>query len=368
MKIRADLRTLLENQETTSLSDKVYSAGTSIPTINSANFATNNFILIGVLGSDTAELRKIASISSNTINLTAALTFDHPQDTSVTLLDYDQIVFYHSTSTTSSLVALASAQTIIPDDVYNFYNDTSNATGYGWFRFYNSVTALSSDLSNAVPYAGWADNSVKMMFDTFYSQISNRDKKLIKDADVYRWLNEGYTMARNRLNLSNREYTVPTPYSIPIVIGTAEYVLPDYFARVRTVTDGPGNIIPWIAYEDVPNYILSVTLPSQTLALRHYLRGNYIGFTPTPTATDTFSLYYQRTGVVLSSYIDFIELPAGNHYFLLDFLLYRSCSIIGGNPQVHLQAFQQGLNELILTTHKQNSNRDSWGQDPRSIV
>ena len=368
MKIRADLRTLLENQQTSSLSDKVFAAGTSIPVLNAVGLATNDFILIGVLGSETAELQKISSVSGNTINLVSALTFDHPQDTVVTLFDYDQIIFYHSATVTGSLTALGAAQTIVPDNVYNFYNDTSNNTGYGWVRFTNSVTALTSSLSNAVPYAGWADNSVKMMFDTFYTQISNREKKLIKDADVYRWLNEAYVIARNRLNLSNREYTVPTPYSIPIVASTAEYALPDSFARVRTVTDQLGGLIPWIAYEDVPNYLLSITPPGGTLQTKYYLRGNYIGFTPTPNLTTTYSLYYQTTAPVLSTYIDYIELPAGNHYFLLDYLMYRATPIIGGNPQVWMQAFTQGLNELIITTHKQSGNRDSWGIDVRTIV
>lgn len=368
MKIRADLRTLLENQQTSAVSTNVFAADTSVPFMNSTNFNVNDFILIGVLGSETAEIRKIGSISGNTVVVTVALTFDHPQDTIITLFDYDQVIFYHSATTTSALIALAAAQNLVADNIYNYYNDTSNATGYGWVRYYNSVTTLTSDASNPVPYAGWADNSVKLMFDTFYTQITNREKKLIKDADVYRWLNEAYTIARNRLNLSNREYTVPTPQSLSIIGGTAEYALPDYFARVRTVTDNVGNIIPWIAYEDVPNYMLSVTPPGGTLQTKYYLRGNYIGFSPTPSVTATYSLYYQRTAPVLSTYIDYIELPAGNHYFLLDYLMYRATPIIGGNPDVHLKAFDRGLNELIITTHKQSGNRDSWGIDTRIIV
>lgn len=368
MKLRADLRILIENQEFTSLSDKVFVADTTLPVLNATDFSTNEFLLIGILGSETAEIRKISSVSSNNILLTAALSFDHPQDTSITKLDYDQIIFYRSATVGGSLTALAAAQNLTVDDVYNTYNDTANSTGFGWFRFSNSVSALASGLSNAIPYAGWADNSVKIMLDTFYTQISNRQRKLIKDADVYRWLNEAYTIARNKLNLSNREYTVPTPYDISVVSGTSEYALPSYFSKVRVVTNADGEVIPWIAYEDVPNFLLQTVPPGGTLEQRYYLRGNYIGFTPEPTATATYSLYYQTTAPVLSSYIDYIELPNANHYFLLDFLLYRACPIIGGDKKAFLEAFDRGINDLVITSHKQSGNKDSWGMDPRTLV
>lgn len=368
MKIRADLRSLLDNQETSSLSDKVYAADTSIVVINATNFSANDFILIGVLGSETAELRKISSISSNTIVLTTALSFDHPQDSTITLLDYDQIIFYHSATTTGVLTALAAAQTIVPDDVYNSYNDTSNIVGYGWFKFQNSVTSAASSLSNAVPYAGWPDNSVKIMLDTFYTQITNRERKLIKDADVYRWLNEAYTIARNRLNLGNREYTVPTPTTLSIVSGTAEYTLPDYFSKVRTVTNASGEEIFEIPYDQSPMYNNTPVTPGATLAVVYYTRGNNIGFSPSPTASATYYLYYQRTAPVLSSYIDYIELPNGNHYFLLDYLKYRAVPIIGGNADECLKAFERGLNDLVVTSHKQGGGNDSWGMAVTSIV
>lgn len=367
MKLRADLRSLLDNQETTSLSDKVFVGETTLPVVNAESFATDDFVLIGILGTETAEIRKVSSVTSTTIVLTAALEFDHSQDTVITLFDYDQVIFYRSASLTGSLTALAT-QNLVVDNVYNTYNDTVNNTGYGWFRFYNSVTTLSSGLSNAIPYAGWADNSVKMMLDRFYSQISNRQRILIKDSDVYGWLNEAYTKARNRLNLSNREYTVPTPETITIVAGTQEYVLPTNFSKVRMVATSAGVPISEIAFENTPDWESSIIPPGSTPQTKYYIRGNYIGFSPTPTENTTYDLYYSTTAPVLSSYVDYIELPNANHYFLIDFLMYRAASIIGGNPEKHLAAFNGGLDELVVTSHKQGGDRDSWGMDPRTLV
>jgi hypothetical protein len=369
MKIKADLRFLITEKETSYLADKVYAGASSFTVSNAVDFSTNDFILLGVLGSELAEIAKISSITNQLITVTTPLSFDHPQDTMIISVNYDKMNFFHSTTMTGVLTALnGSPQTIVPDDVYNSYNDTSNTTGYGWYRFYNSVTTTSSALSNAVPYAGWPDNSVKMMLDTFYTQISNRERKLIKDEDVIRWLNEAYTIARNRLNLSNRAYTVPTPTTISILNGTVEYTLPDYFSHVRTVTNASGEEIFEIPYEQVAVYNNTTVPPGGTLETKYYVRGNVIGFAPTPTASASYYLYYQRTSAVLSSYIDYIELPNANHYFLLDFLKYRSVPIVGGDAKEYLDAFNNRLNELVLTSHKQGGGLDSWGHSTTTLV
>lgn len=369
MKIRADLRQLTEDQEVTYTTDKYLAGSTSIVVDNAANFGANDFILFGSVGIETAEIVKISSVSGTTLSLATATVYDHPQDTLITEMLYDKMNFFRSATLTGTLVALnGSPQTILPDSIYNVYDDTANATGYAWYQFYNSVSAVSSQVSNAVPYAGFADNSVKTMMDTFYTQISNRERKLIQDADVYRWLNEGYSIARNRLNLSNREYTVPTPTSLTIVSGTAEYDLPDYFSKVRVVTKNDGSSIDFISYDSVPDYNNSSSLSNSELSTRYYLRGTKIGFAPTPTANDTWYLYWQKTSAVLSSYVDYIDLPSANHYFLLDFLMFRASPIIGGNAAERLKNFERGLDEMVVTSHKRDDERARWGSEDSSLA
>lgn len=366
MKLRADLRPLIAGQETANLAIQEAAASNTITLDNVSDFTAGDFILIGVLGTETAELKHISSIDSNTVTLETPLGYAQPQDTLVTLLPYDQINFYHSTTVTGVLTALnVSPQDIVPDDIYNSYDDLINTTGYGWYRFFNSDFATSSELSNPVPYAGFADNSVKVMLDTFYTAIGNRERKLIRDEDVYRWMNEAYAIARNRLNLGNREYTVPTPTTINVTAGTAEYALPSYFSKVRAVTDSSGKPLVYIPYEQTPTFTANDTNEAST---RYYLRGNYIGFAPTPSEAAEYLLYYTSTATVLSSYIDYFDLPNANHYFILDYLLYRATPIIGGNADFRLKAFDRGLNDLIVTSHKQNDNLDSIGIANSAVV
>lgn len=369
MRIRADLRSLTAEQEVSYLTDKVFAGALSVIVDNVNNFSTNDYVLLGQLGSENAELMQVSSVNSstNTITFTAAVAYDHPQDSTLVDIGYNQIIFYHSNTTTSTLSQLAAAQTIQPDDTYDYYDDNTNTTGYGWFRFYNSTTSLSSDLSNPVPYGAWDENSVKSMIESFYTQITNRERKLIREEDVIRWMNEGYSIARNRLNLVNREYTVPTPQSLTIVAGTAEYDLPTSYSKTRVVTDSDGMPIAKISYDDVPEYN-SLNSTTDNPQRRYYIRGGKIGFAPTPDANDTFFHYYQTTSSVLSSYIDYIDLPNGNFYCILDFLLYRAAPIIGGDGRSRFQAFEDGLKAMVVTSHERGGGQDAWSINTSSIA
>ena len=218
---------------------------------------------------------------------------------------------------------------------------------------------MFSVLSNAVPYADFDPNSVKKMLDRFFTQIGNRERKLIKDGDAIDWLNEAYAIARNRLNLSNRSYNVPTPYTLNLVAGTVEYALPTQFSKVRTLNYSDGRVISEISLDEAPNYKNVMVPPAASKEIKYYLRNTYIGFTPAITENLTCYLYYQTSSPVLTSYIDFIDLPANNFYFLLDFMRYRACPLVGGNEANCLQAFNNGLNNLVISGHKQGDHKDA---------
>ena len=62
--------------EITYLSDDA-TAGTSLSVENAQGFLANDYLVIGRTGSEKTELRKIASITGNTITLSAAASFSH---------------------------------------------------------------------------------------------------------------------------------------------------------------------------------------------------------------------------------------------------------------------------------------------------
>lgn len=366
MRLKADLRVLIDGEETTRMSDSVMAGTSTFDVENVANFNVNEYVVIGLLGAEDAELHRIIGITGNSINVTTSLEFPHAQDTAIISVPYNGIFFYHSTTLVSTLVPLnVLPQIIQPEGTYNVFEDVVNTDGYGWYRFYNAYTNVQSDLSNAVPYAGFAENSVKNIFDNFLTQIQNREKTLIKDKDMFAWLNEGYSKARNALNLNNREYSVPTPTTFTITSGITEYDLPAGFTKARMVTNAQGLPINDIPVEESLVYTNNSVNSSN---VKYYIRGTKIGFVPTATTGTTYYLYYTKIGATLTSYNDLVELPNNNYYFLIDFMLYRATPIIGGNAQTRMATFTAGINELIVTSQKRDGDPDSMGISPSAVV
>ena len=115
--------------------------------------------------------------------------------------------------------------------------DLVNSTGYGWFVFYNSFTATSSQNSNAIPYAGFAENSVSSILAGFFSLLNNKELKLVSNQDAFSWLNEAYAIAKNELNLTNHEFSTSDEYDVVVSDGIAEYSFPDSFSELLSVTE-----------------------------------------------------------------------------------------------------------------------------------
>lgn len=241
--------------------------------------------------------------------------------------------------------------------------DTTYTTGYGWFTFYNSYSASSATNSSAIPYAGYAENSVKKILDTFFSLLNNKELKLISNEDAFSWLNEGYAIAKNELNLSNQEYTVSDEASITVVSGTKEYLLSTYctgFSDLISVYNSTSNV--QVSELDVRD--ISVYDYDAANTMRYYLRGLYIGFSPSPTSSITVKIRYQATTTALTSLYDTIDLPENNFYLIKDFMLYRAAPKLNrGDGSDYYVKFYEGIKRLKVTANKRGSDADSWGID-----
>ena len=177
MRLKSDLRNLIENQPTTILTASVAAAGTTLTVANNGGFANNDYLLLGKLGEEKTEIVKIgAAVSAGTSITIGACTFAHNEDTPVIKLDFNQVRFYYgSTNVSSSSAALAVAQALDPTDIFNYYEDSTNTTGYGFVRFYNSTTTGYSDYSDAIPYTGYTKKMLRM--------IRQKVRRLINETD-----------------------------------------------------------------------------------------------------------------------------------------------------------------------------------------
>ena len=369
--LKADNRQLTKNAKLSYLSTNYAAAVSSLVIVNSNGFAANDYVLLGEFGSETSEIVQATTVtaSTHTLTLGTATKFAHPETTKATILPYNQVRFYWTaTATYATTTAVTSYIDVQADDFFTKASDTTHTTGFGWFVFYNSTTTTATVNSNAIPYADFGANSVKKIFDSFFSLLNNNELRLVSNDDAFRWLNEGYAIAQNELNLINTAYTVPAPYAINVSSGTQEYALPDDFGGLVSVTaDADGTKIESISLKDVPEHDSGTGVVGVTT--QYYLRGSYIGFSPSPTSSATYNLFYTAKTGTLTSYYDNITLPDNNFYPLVDFMMYRaSQKLQKSNPKVHMEAFRDGINLMKITSIKQNADNDSWGIDPTANV
>jgi len=367
--LRADNRGLTSNGKKTYLAANTSSAASSLTVISNSGFSTNDYLLIENFGSETAEIVKVSGTSGDTvINIVGTSTkFAHSDSSTIIKIPYDTVRFYHTTSTTFSAGTPLGTVDVNPQNINTVYEDSSHGSGYGWFIFINSTTPANSAPSNPIPYADFDENSAYKIINSFLMTIDNADSLKITNKQVFRWLSEGYSFAVNQLNLANQEYNVAGSYSIAVSSGTAEYALPTLFSRMTSITDSDGKPVGYADIKDVPHNNANGSADSP----KYYLRGSYIGFTPTPTGSATYNLQYIKKSPYLSSYYDNVDLPNNNYFCLNDFLMYKVGPKIGMNASqsaVYYQSFLKSIETMKTDSYKQNCNVDSFSIESSANV
>ena len=368
IQLSAENRTLIDDARVSYLAYNYSSGISSFIVVNSSGFAANDYLLLGSFGGEQNEIVQVLSVNSSThtITLVAATVFSHPESTKVTIIKYNQVQFYHTATATFATTDLLATVDVQADDLFTKTYDSTNSTGFGWFRFYNETSSLFTTNSNAIPYAGFTEGSVKEIMDSFFSTLNNKEMKLVSVDDFFRWLNEAYSIAINELNLTNSAVNVGSPITVSVVSGTAEYDLSDNnLGNILRVADEDGNNIDHIDIKDIAHWEENGTV------MRYYLKGiePVIGFSPEPSEDENVSVYFEAKSTILNSYYDNIKLPNNSYYFLLDFILFRASEKLPRiSGEAHYAKFKEDLNRLKLTSFKQQNSVDSWGIDGDSIV
>lgn len=371
IKLQADNRVLTQSEKYTYTITNYVSGISSFSVLNATDsvFAADTFLLLGNWGAEDAEIVKILTVNNNTgeITTSTATLFAHSESTRVTILPYDQIRFFHTTTTTYGTdTPLTGYIDLQPNDWFTSYDDDTYSTGYGWYVFYNSITTDLSQNSNSIPYTGFASSTTENILNDFFSMLNNKELTLISREDALSWASEGYGKIRNKLNLTNREFTASEISTISITAGTIEYDLEDDFDQLVFLAEGldttdPGswggtkNKIEYISLADAYSYNGTDT--------RYYIRGMKIGFLPTPGSDTTYHYIYLKKADRLSLNTDEVNLPNGGEYIVKDYLLYRAYKKLQNKTQADdsLESFTLGLNDMVVSSIKRDASQASWG-------
>ena len=171
-----------------------YSIGATSISVNNANrFAVNDRIMLGEMGTETAEIVTVSAVGADNTTLTIGATlYAHSADEPVTVMTFDQVRFYRSTDggvnysiiTTQALdVDNASLQTI--------YDDTTGATSYYYkFTFYHSVSTLESADSDVIKGTGWRRRQAGYIINEFLQEVGDQAEQHIDRSEVIGWFGD----------------------------------------------------------------------------------------------------------------------------------------------------------------------------------
>src|SRR3990167_2438245 len=181
---------------------------------NPNGFSASCAVQIGETGDEQSEVKLLgtATPSGTAGTLTANTDFEHPADTPLYAIKYNQVVFARSTTGTTGTPTVLTDGTVTytADGTVTSFDDTSGLSTYAYrVYFQNSVTAGTSDFSDWITPSGFS----------FYSlaAIRNRSKEKMWDSSFIRndstwdnWTNEFKDRVTNKVIQVNEDYALGT--------------------------------------------------------------------------------------------------------------------------------------------------------------
>lgn len=201
------------------LSNSENSAVGTIRVRNINQFYDDWAIQIGRTGEEKTEIRVISGSPSGTsLVLTANTSYDHPEDTPVYSIKFDQIVFERSTSGTAGTATPIGTVSITADSDYTQYDDTTGASTYAYKTYFqNSVSGALSSESDWLTSAGFSFYSKAKLKERVKGKLLDsgyiRDDSVIDD-----WINEWLEVMNNTAIQVNKSYGMGT---VDVFFGTS---------------------------------------------------------------------------------------------------------------------------------------------------
>lgn len=221
-----------QNQKTYLATD-ISTGDTSLTVQNNQGFTANDYIVVGNMGTEQAEIRKIASVSGHTTIVVDAIDFPHSIDTPITFIKYNRIAAYYSTSKGGTYYALAaSPYDITVDQEFTEIEDV-NGTSSTWYqiRFYNG--SAYSDYSDPIQGVGYTDDSVRAIMDRIYIIGNDPEHKALNEDDMIVILNDGYRKLVSRVMKDNHKFYLKGGYVD---------VVNSYDTGTISITDGSATV------------------------------------------------------------------------------------------------------------------------------
>src|SRR3990167_2813463 len=230
--INTDL--LIRGKPLTYLSSASAAAASSLTVESIASFSSSDYLLLGEIGAERSEIVQIhasSSPSGSAITLTAAgALYAHEEGTAVYKVDYNQVEFSRATPLSTDSKSTLTTSALTPDLMDTIYDDTTNTTGFGFWRFKNSTSSTFSGYSDAIPYAGYNIDAANEIFERALSNAGTVVNPRLKYEHLFDFLNDFVTLA-NSFNKRWSEAKVLDEELDTLTTGDWEIALPSAIAQ-----------------------------------------------------------------------------------------------------------------------------------------
>ena len=217
---------LTNNIATTIKTD--YVSGTSLVVFNTSGLAANDYLVLGLPGTDQVEIVQIESVTNiTTIVLKATGSFGHASGTTVTQIPYNKFRIYRSVSGVGGTYTLLVEASIQIDQEKNIYRDVTSVSPYSYkYCFYNATTTLESPHSDEIAFGGYPDWSLKALQDGILSDFGDKTERLVSRDDIKRYLNYFYYKVQFLVMGGESPYSIN--YEDLTSTGVSSYDLTEY--------------------------------------------------------------------------------------------------------------------------------------------
>lgn len=284
---------------------------------NANGFAASWAIQIGETGEEQTEtvVLSTGNPSGGTAGtLTANTLYEHPANTPVYGIKYNQVVFEVSTSGTSGTATPITDGTVTyqPDswdlkdqESYTIFDHTAGSSSYGYrTRFRSSSLSVTTDQSDWITFAGLDFYSLGKIRERAKNKLW--DSSFISDEVADEWINECKDIMVNRVIQTNEDYALGTEN---IAFGTNGFgtITTADFSQIRRVwitTDGVNDFqsTKMNINDYTPGRIFSSTHPY------HAFRGDNV-IEVHPEGPGTAKLQFYRFGTTMVNETDTLPVP-----------------------------------------------------------
>lgn len=205
--------TLQDNVPKTFLTHTESAGATALRWQNPSGFNASWAIQIGESGEEQTEVRLLgtAVVAGTAGTVTAATSYEHPANTPIYAIKYDQVVFQKSATGTSGTATSIADGTITyqADHEFTQFDDTSGATTDAYRTvFRNSVLSTITTQSDWITSAGFDFYSLARIRQRVKDKLW--DASFVDDDTIDNWINEWKDEMVNEVISTNEDYALGT--------------------------------------------------------------------------------------------------------------------------------------------------------------